>query len=142
MPLSYRIDRERRTLFTRAAGVLGDEGLRLLWRVVLRDPELSRRVNELHDLTGVTAVEISSALVWEFADEMKVLDGSERHSGVKMATVAARDVLYGLARMYETLRAESSAEFGVFRSMAEAREWLGLPATRDDFDGDWKEVCS
>ncbi len=121
---------------------MGDEGLRLLWRVVLRDPELSRRVNELHDLTGVTAVEVSSALVWGFADEMKVLDGDERHSGVKMATVAPRDVLFGLARMYETLRAESPVELRAFRSMSEAREWLGLPVNSDDTNSDWKEVCS
>jgi hypothetical protein len=40
MPIAYRIDKQQRTLFTRATGVLWDEDLREFDRVIVRDPEV------------------------------------------------------------------------------------------------------
>ena len=40
--------------------------------------------------------------------------------------VAPRDVLFGLARMYEILRSGSPVEVRVFRERGEAESWLGL----------------
>ena len=52
--------------------------------------------------------------------------------GAKVALVASRDEFYGLGRMYEMLRDGSPIEIGVFRSLPEAEEWLGLAADFDD----------
>jgi hypothetical protein len=139
VPTSYRIDRERRTVFTRASGVLRDEDLRMLWENIQKDPDMRVGFNELHDRTGVTACELSSAFIWEFAESFRRFDTDERLRGTKVATVATKDVLYGLFQMNATLRCDAPADFRVFRSMSEAREWLGLP-TNGDNDANWKEV--
>jgi hypothetical protein len=40
--------------------------------------------------------------------------------------VASRDLAFGLARMYESLRAEAPERIKTFRTMEEARAWLGV----------------
>ncbi len=141
MPTSYRIDRERHFLFTRATGVLKDEDLRMLQHALMRDPEMRPGLNELHDRTGVTACELSTAFVWESCESFREFDSDERLRGMKVAIAATKDVMFGVSLMYETLRIESPIEFQVFRCMPEAREWLGLPVNSDDTNSDWKEVC-
>ncbi len=142
MPTSYRIDRQRHTLFTRRTGVVRDEDISTLWQAIMRDPEIQLGLNELHDLPGVTVCELSTRFVWESAEWFSRFDSDERVRGAKIATVATKDVLYGLSQMDATLRTESPAEFRVFRDMSEAREWLGLPANGNDSDSKWKEVGS
>jgi hypothetical protein len=106
----------------------------MLWEAILSELQADPGLNELHDLTGVTKTDISTSLVWELSqsEAMRVLDADERSRGTKVAIAAKLDVLYGLALMNQTLRSESPAEFRAFRSVSEAREWLGLPAIRDD----------
>jgi hypothetical protein len=140
--MSYRIDRRLRTLFTQTTAVLRDEDLRTLWRAIKRDPEMRPGLNELHDRTGVTACELSTAFVWEFAESFSEFDSDQRVNGAKVATVATKDALYGLAQMNATLRGQSPAEFRVFRDVSEARAWLGLPPEPDDSNLNWNTVCS
>jgi hypothetical protein len=142
VPTSYRIDPERRTVFTRATGVLRDEDLRILWKTIQNDPEMRVGLNELHDRTGVTACEVSTGFIWKFAESFQRFDADKRLRDTKVATVATKDVVYGLFQMNATLRDEAPAEFRVFRSMSEAREWLGLPTNGDDTDATWKQVGS
>ena len=49
----------------------------------------------------------------------------------KFAIVAPSDAAFGLGRMYEAYRRlehRSKKQVGVFRSMADARAFLGLPS--------------
>lgn len=129
MTIAYRIDKERRLLETVVSGVLRDADHKALWRAIMRDPEMELGVcrYELHDRLGVTRVEISNAYVSDFADRMSNrFDRDERLRGMRIATVASSDAMYGVARMSQMRRAGSPAEFGVFREMDAAREWLGL----------------
>jgi hypothetical protein len=45
----------------------------------------------------------------------------------RVAILATSDVAFGLARMYQSFRGDSTVEFEVFRDRAAALEWLGLP---------------
>ncbi|MBI3873324.1 MAG: hypothetical protein HY304_09645 [candidate division Zixibacteria bacterium] len=47
--------------------------------------------------------------------------------GARRACFAATETIFGLARMVELGRVNPKDEFRVFRSMNEARAWLGLP---------------
>ena len=48
------------------------------------------------------------------------------------------DEVFGLSRMTQSLRQESPPEIQVFRELAPAREWLGLPLEHENFpDDDW-----
>jgi len=41
---------------------------------------------------------------------------------------APGDLFFGLSRMYEAYRQDSPVRIRIFRSLAEARVWLGLEA--------------
>ena len=45
---------------------------------------------------------------------------------IRVAIVADGDAAFGLTRMFQALRSDSSTELTVFRDVAEARSWLGL----------------
>ena len=140
MPTRYRIDEQRHTLFTQTTGAVWDANIRTLWQAILPDLEVSPGLNELHDFTGVTRTEVSTAYLWASAEEFKQFDSDERVLGKKVATVATTDLAYALCQLHATLRGLSPAEFRVFRSLSEAQEWLGLPAHGADSDLKWKEV--
>jgi hypothetical protein len=139
--VSYRIDQERHTLFIRATGVLRDEDLGLLWRAIVKDPDMKPDFDELADLTGVTTSQLSTRFVWDLTEWLKKV-GAQRARRGKMATVATKDVLYGLAQMSAALSEGYPAEFRTFRSLSAARDWLGLSAEGSEADAHWNEIRS
>jgi hypothetical protein len=44
----------------------------------------------------------------------------------QLAIVVSADLVFGMARMYETLTEDSVQDVGVFRDMEEAKAWLGV----------------
>jgi hypothetical protein len=61
-----------------------------------------------------------------------LIAGNPYGKGSRRAFVASSDTIYGLARMFELARVGAEDEFRVFRSMDEARAWLGLPPEAHD----------
>ena len=47
-----------------------------------------------------------------------------RGAGARAAVLVSSDLLFGIARMFQTIRAESPVAYGVFRDPAEAAAWL------------------
>jgi hypothetical protein len=45
----------------------------------------------------------------------------------RVAVIADKDVIYGLARVYEAFRDANPGEIRTFRAREEAEAWLGLP---------------
>ena len=124
MPASYSIDREQQAIFSRASGTLTDEELRDHQRRVLADPDFDPRLRQLWDLRQVSAAEVSTATLRDLAAATSYAPDTKR------AVVAPRDVIYGLARMFQTLHEHAGEDFRVFRSVEEARDWLELPPGR------------
>jgi hypothetical protein len=120
MPTSYRIDKSLGMIFSSASGVVTDDDLRGHQRSVLADPDFDPRFNQIWDFQRVDDVEVSNAVLRALAESKSFSAESKR------AVVAPRDVVYGMARMFQMLHEEAPEAFRVFRSPAEARAWLGL----------------
>ena len=123
MPASYKIDLEHCIILSTASGTLTDEELRSHQRDVLADPDFESTLNQLWDLREVVRSETSSAALGDLARARSYSVGTKR------ALVAPRDVQFGMARMFQTLHDGAPEDLRVFRSLEEARDWLGLEPT-------------
>ena len=83
-------------------------------------------MRELVDLSGIEEVQGSSSSL-ERNIQIDTAN-SEKLAGMRSAIVAGTDLLYGFARMYQTLAElrDSPLTVEVFRNVEEARKWLGL----------------
>ena len=121
MPASYRIDTTLGLVQSVAAGRLTEEDLRLHQRGLASDPAFRPDLAQLWDASAVERVELTNRCIRELASANPFGRGARR------AIAAPNDLAFGIARMFEMLRAETEDEVHVFRSMAEARAWLELP---------------
>ncbi|MFN2567455.1 MAG: hypothetical protein ABR499_20860 [Gemmatimonadaceae bacterium] len=126
MPIRIRVDPAARVRHAVLEGTVGDDELLDTYGTVLGDPNFDPTLNDLVDARGVRRVDVTPAGVRKLADLVQQIDRFSLPT--KVAVVAADDVAYETARMYEALRVgqRAPAEHRVFRDMAEARQWLGL----------------
>ena len=97
--------------------------LSALARKLTADPDFSAGAIALVDFRNATGdAGISASAVQKVAD---IFDASS-HS-FKVAFVADTDFIFGMSRMFEMLRDNSTEEACVFRNVDEAKRWLGLP---------------
>ncbi len=120
MPTSYRIDRERGIIFSRGYGVLTDEDLERHTESALADPAFDPGLDQLYDFTDVVETRVSADCIRELARIAAYGPGARR------AFVTPEEHQFGLARMFELSSQDRSGRVMVFRSVAEARAWLGL----------------
>ena len=126
MPIEYTYDEENNTLYTRFFGVVIDQDLRDQAEAIGADSRIKPGARELVDLAGIEEVQASPA---SLEDNIQTdLAHSEKLAGMRTAIVAGTDFLFGFARMYKSLAEleESPVTVGVFRTLEDAREWLGL----------------
>jgi hypothetical protein len=90
-------------------------------RSLYADPRFDTSMPELVDLREVTSVSLSPDMISSSAR-------SPLHSPyARRAVVAPTDVLFGLARMYESYRGGlGEGQFRVFRTLLPALKWVGL----------------
>jgi hypothetical protein len=106
---------------SRGWGNLSGADVAAHYRAIAADPVFDPTFDQLADLREVADFTISSPQVREDA-LLAVFAPSARR-----AFVASSDLAFGLARMYG-LHAESAQQnIQVFRELAEAERWLGLP---------------
>jgi 5'-3' exonuclease len=77
---------------------------------------------QLCDFTHVKEIEISTNDVLSIADQDN--RAAAINSDMIYAIVGDKDVIYGLARMWQSYVDRSGCETGVFRSMEEAQKWI------------------
>jgi hypothetical protein len=125
MPLDYRIDQEHRLVLATATGILRDDELFAYQREAWSRPELAG-FDEVFDLTGIEELVLASSdRARALADLASTMDVAG--SPTRLAIVAPQDYAYGLARMYATYRMlhpRGEKAVQVFRSMADALDWL------------------
>ena len=121
MSASYRIDTELGIVFSVGTGTVTDEDLVNHQESVSRDPLFHPGLSQLVDGRAVTEVKATPQGI------RALISGNPYGHGSKRAFVAPNDTNNGLARMFELGRIDAEDEFRVFRSMDQAREWLGLP---------------
>ena len=118
MPLTYRVDRERRRAIAAASGVVSAQEFLDQQTAVASDPDFQSDFDAMYDLRQMESFEGASQDVKALALSSPFAEGSRR------AVVAASNVIFGLARMYQALSEESAAEIQVFRKMESAEAWL------------------
>jgi len=92
---------------------------------IATDPEYSRSYNILSDLRELTSV-FSYQEIQVLAD--KLPDPGELAGKTRSAVLVAQNVTYGMGRIWASITENMTvAQAQVFRSLAEALEWLGLP---------------
>ena len=76
----------------------------------------------INDYTNVTSIEISSDAVKIVAQ--MAIDVSKYNKNIVIAGVTPSDLEFGLARMWQAYADETGWKSHVFRSRAEAEEWV------------------
>lgn len=127
MPIVFRVDHAHRIVVAVAHGVIVPEEMFEYQRELEALPGIAG-YDELVDMTPVTRIEESgSPRIRHLATV--AASGDSPASRTRFAIVAPTDLAFGLGRMYQAYRAGepgSTKEVGVFRSMDEARAFLGI----------------
>jgi hypothetical protein len=127
VPVDYRVDPERRVVFTRGYGVLTDYDVFTYQREVWSREDVAG-FDEVWDVTAVEKIALPHP---DRVGDLAALGASmdAPHTSSRLAIVAPADFAFGLGRMYEVLRhadPKSRKEVMVFRARPEALRWLGL----------------
>lgn len=130
MPITYRIDHDRRLVHAVVTGTLTRDDAFGYQREVWSRPDV-RGYQQLVDASDVRQIDVpfpSADVMQELVALAAAMDDPAVKS--RFAIVATSAFAYGLARMYATYRAldpRSSKEVAVFRTVDEALAWLGVP---------------
>jgi hypothetical protein len=120
MPVTYEIDAQRPLVRTRCTGAVTVAEVLAHFDELERDPARPERLDVILDLTGSTTLPESDQL-----RAVAARVGAVRAPRFgRVAIVAARDSMFGMARMFEVF---AEAHFGaskVVRTLAEAERWL------------------
>ncbi len=122
MPITSQIDSSLGVVFSKFQGVVTPEDISAQVESFKTDPAFQPSFNHLIDTRGATRFDISSSGMRAVSMHSIFNEKSRR------AIVAEKDEMFGIARMYQLLRdaQEKPDQVQVFRTMAEARRWLGL----------------
>jgi len=127
VPITYRIDYERRIVLARGYGIFTDEDAFNYQREVWSGKDISG-FNELIDMTHVSEIAApSTQRIQDLASVAALMDLVSAPS--RFAIVAPSDRTYALARAYRAYRdrePRSTKDVGVFRTLAEAFAYLGI----------------
>ncbi len=127
MPITYRVDHERRVVVARGYGVITHDDLFGYQRAAWSGSDVVGSV-ELVDMTDV------SEIIPPSADHVQALATVAAHMDLastpsRFAIVAPGDNAYGLGRMFQAYReseTRSTKAVGVFRTFSEALEFLRI----------------
>jgi hypothetical protein len=131
MSVEYTYDEKNNVLYTRFYGVVTNRDFKDQGEAISKDGRIKPGVRELVDLSGIEGTEASqNGLAHNIQIDNTVRD---KLAGMRTAVIAKTDLLYGLARVYQSMAEvnDSPAAVEVFRSEEEARDWLGLQEKED-----------
>jgi hypothetical protein len=117
---TYSIDPAARLVFTSISAPLTLGGLIALGDALRKDPSFDPTFDELLEVSPRSAVDLP------YADVQAATKSDPFSRRSRRAIVVHADVDYGVARMYEVMH---GGHIQVFRSLEEAREFLGLNRT-------------
>jgi hypothetical protein len=118
------VDREKRLLIARPSGIVDVPRCRAIFRA-LRELEGGERFNRYIDLAGVDEVKMSYDEIWWLARHCSSNWNSTQRA--RCLIHAERDVLFGIARMFQSLVETEFLTVAVCRSRLEAAVSLGVP---------------
>lgn len=120
--IRFHVDEPRRTRVAVFEGVVDDAELLGSYGGLVATPDYDPTLDDLVDMRGVERLEVSTEAVRRLVGMFTPLDPED--VSTRLAIVAPRDDVYGMARMYEILRSDAPEQIRVFRHRAEAEAWL------------------
>ncbi|MCU0453618.1 MAG: hypothetical protein MUE68_08145 [Bacteroidetes bacterium] len=122
MPVSVRLEPARERVVLSGSGTVDlDEVLRLLDGLSEAGQEIRGR-DGLIETAQITGTSMTFDSIRRISDRVSQMD--ELFRGTRWAVVAPGDAMFGISRMYETLRSGGTFEIRTFRSTEEAEMWL------------------
>jgi len=129
VPFQYRYDASLNCLFSLWNPPVTLLDLAVFGESLLGSDDLDDRTCRLNDLRALTGAQPTSD-VRALAEGMARWD--RRLPPYRAAHVVGSDLVFGLTRLFQTVRGEPGEKMAVFRDVAEAQAWLGLPAGMGD----------
>lgn len=123
-PITYQVLHDRALVLTQVTGVVTSEDILGHLGILAADPEVQPGYVSLVDLTEVTDFQVRFDGMKEVAERERQVLPDLRLS--RTAFVSDRDQVYGTLRILQSLSEDAPTEIACFRSLGEAREWLGL----------------
>jgi hypothetical protein len=127
MPITYRIDHERRMVIARGYGTFTDDDVFNYQRAAWSGRDVVG-YDELVDMSYVSEIELPSVqLVQDLASVAAHMD--LQSAPTRFAIVAPEDLAFGLGRMFQTYREceeRSIKDVKVFRNFGEALAFLKI----------------
>lgn len=121
MPINYEVAEPEKLLIMTLVGEVSLDEITVLQSEMATDPRVSECVKCLIDLESSIPVDGSPPWMRRIAAQT-----DSEGSLTQMAIVAPDDLRYGLSRAYEAYINEAPFETHVFKTRAEADEWLGI----------------
>ena len=120
MPAEYKINKFLGVVCSSAHGTLIENEAYSHQDKLRNDPAFDPSFSQLADFTKVTQVDLSTNAIHHLAERNPFGIGSKR------AFVTPKDMMYGLARMFQILTDNHLDELMIFRDIQEARKYLCL----------------
>jgi hypothetical protein len=120
MPSDYEIDLDKQILLGRVWGVWTMQDVNEFRERAASDPDFSAQMAQLVDLADVTDIDLA------VRDMVALGSSTPLGSQARRAYVAPSSAVFGMIRAYQATADEAGTHTRVFRSMKEARAWLGL----------------
>ncbi len=125
MPLTLHIEPAKDLVYIEATGTVTlDEVLQLVENLSVAGTDIRGR-NGIIDASRATGTTLTFDSVRRVSDQVTRVE--EIFRGTRWAIVATSDVMFGIARIYETLRMGKSFEVRAFRSRRDAELWINEP---------------
>jgi len=121
MPVTYQIDKAKRTIHTKCSGDVTLEEVIDHFHVLEQDPDCPDRADVLLDLSEQTSIPERQNLR-DVTREIGRIRGKIRFG--TCAIVANQDGLFGMLRMFEVFAEQYFGEICVFRTISGAEAWL------------------
>lgn len=122
MPANVQIDPSRKFVTLDLRGSLDPAEAASALRSIITHPDLPMAPNGIIDTTELVDLNLQARDVRDLAAMAELSD--ERWRGGRWAVIAPRDLVYGMARMYQMIRSNAPYEIGVFRTREEGVSWL------------------
>lgn len=128
MAVSVSVDASEHVRYLVFSAVVTDDDVSEAYRLLAEDTQ-QPSLDLIVDMSDAERI-VAKASALQAGASLRGRDARHDRPGPeRIAVIAPTDAIYGIARMYGTHREAQGAkgQYLVFRSRAEAREWLGLP---------------
>ena len=121
--IEFSFDEPSRRRIATFRGPITDRELLDAYTLLLSDPAYDASLDDLIDLRGVTHMGVTSAGLHSLINMYE--DRDSPGYPTRSAILAPTDVLYGVSRMFQTMRGDDHPDqLEVFRTLDESKAWL------------------